>query len=208
MSSIAALYGFADYKKIYEASENEALRKKRPDPHVVREGDEVVIPDVERKTVSLATGKVHKFVVSRPKRRLRLKLAAPGDPQFAGQEYVLSVGDLKINGKVGSGNLIDEEVPPTARQAVLFLKTLNLRLELDVGGLDPSHDDDSGEAVATGLQARLGNLGFDCGAVDGNLGPKTTDALKRFQAKIMKQDSPTGEADANTSRRLRDEHGC
>lgn len=126
LSSIAALYGFADYKKIYEASENEALRKRRPDPHVVREGDEVVIPDVERKTVSLSTGKVHRFTISQPKRRLRLKLAAPGDPRLTGQEYVVSAGDLKINGKVGDGNLIDEEIPPATRQAVVVLKALNL----------------------------------------------------------------------------------
>lgn len=83
-----------------------------------------------------------------------------------------------------------------------------MRLELDIGGLDPSHDDDSGGAVATGVQARLRNLGFDCGDVDGDLGPDTTAALKRFQSKVMKQDSPSGEADANTCGKLREEHGC
>jgi peptidoglycan hydrolase-like protein with peptidoglycan-binding domain len=46
---------------------------------------------------------------------------------------------------------------------------------LVLGGLDPLH-------TVTGIQARLNNLGFHTGAVDGVIGPITRRAIRKFQA--------------------------
>src|SRR4051794_35831575 len=67
ISSIAQLYGFGDDKAIYEHPDNEELRKKRPNPNVLLEGDRVVIPDRAAKELECAAGKMHRFQVRLPR---------------------------------------------------------------------------------------------------------------------------------------------
>jgi len=50
---------------MYEVSENEKLRKLRPNPNVLFPGDEVVISQPARKTLKLETGKVYTIVTKR-----------------------------------------------------------------------------------------------------------------------------------------------
>jgi len=45
LSSIALKHGFRNWKTIYDAPENEEFRKKRPDPHLIKVGDVVMIPE-------------------------------------------------------------------------------------------------------------------------------------------------------------------
>ncbi|MGO4781865.1 peptidoglycan-binding protein, partial [Lysobacter sp. 2RAB21] len=54
--------------------------------------------------------------------------------------------------------------------------------------------------LASGLQHRLNNLGFDCGGEDGDIGDATRDALLRFQRAQGLAES--GEADEDTRARL------
>jgi len=61
--------------------------------------------------------------------------------------------------------------------------------DLRLGTIDPI-------SSISGIQSRLNNLGFDCGAVDGVLGPRTEAALRAFQQ--AHDLPPTGEADAAT----------
>ncbi len=68
---------------------------------------------------------------------------------------------------------------------------------LALGHLDPVDENE-------GVQARLNNLGFYCGKVDGIIGPHTAAALKSFQRKMGLPD--TGRADQTTRARLRDAH--
>lgn len=51
LSTIAQAEGFRDFRKLYDAQENAALRAKRPNPNLIFPGDEVVIPD--RKPVKI-----------------------------------------------------------------------------------------------------------------------------------------------------------
>jgi len=51
------------------------------------------------------------------------------------------------------------------------------------------------------LQTRLNQLGYKVGTVDGVIGPRTTDALKKFQSDNSL--SVTGTLDAQTIRKLR-----
>jgi peptidoglycan hydrolase-like protein with peptidoglycan-binding domain len=71
--------------------------------------------------------------------------------------------------------------------------------QLRLGSLDPITE-------ISGIQARLRNIGIDCGPVDGRLGPKTREALISFQKANQLQ--PTGEPDEATRARLKEAHGC
>ena len=51
------------------------------------------------------------------------------------------------------------------------------------------------------LQDRLNQLGYKVGAVDGVIGPRTTEALKKFQSDNSL--SPTGTLDIQTIKKLR-----
>ena len=70
--------------------------------------------------------------------------------------------------------------------------------ELRLGDIDPI-------TSISGVQRRLKNLGFDCGAVDGKLSTQTSEALGEFQAKHELE--VTGQPDQATRERLRTEHG-
>ena len=82
-----------------------------------------------------------------------------------------------------------------------------LSWELEVGHLDPLKDDDTDDTVVTGLQARLNNLGFFCGAVDDDHGNKTKAAVMQFQEEVLGREEPDGELDAETRDRIFNDYG-
>ena len=69
---------------------------------------------------------------------------------------------------------------------------------LDLGYLDPADE-------ITGVQARLNNLGFRSGEVNGVFGPSTEVALKDFHMKHGL--SQSGKIDEATKNKLIDVHG-
>ena len=66
LSSIAAKYGFGDWKALYDHPSNAALKKKRPNPHVLFPGDVVSIPEKEKKQARVKTGQELKLTVRGP----------------------------------------------------------------------------------------------------------------------------------------------
>ncbi len=105
-----------------------------------------------------------------------------------------------ISGKTSGDGLIECSVPPSAHRGTLVLEpgTPNEeRIELRIGYLDPIDQ-------ATGSQARLNNLGFRCGRNDGEIGPKTEQAIKNFQRSTGLKAS--GELDEATLQKLREAH--
>lgn len=202
LSEIARRYGFGDPLAVYQASENEALRKKRPDPNVLHPGDEVVIPDPKKKDVTLATSQVHKIVVKLPRRRLRIKLQDSAGEPLANMPYKLVVGAFTVEARTDGDGLLDQEIPSGEAEGRLLYGRSEHRLQ--IGALNPLADtDDDG---VTGVQARLSNLGYDPGAVDGVLGPRTAEAIEAFQR--AHQLEATGKIDDQLLSALKDEHGC
>src|SRR4051812_11756011 len=63
LSSIAQQNGFRDWNTIYNAPENAAFRKKRPNPNLIVAGDVVTIPDKKDKTVPISSGQPLKLKV-------------------------------------------------------------------------------------------------------------------------------------------------
>jgi hypothetical protein len=64
LGRIARQHGFYDWKMLWGAPENDALRAKRKEPQWIRPGDEVVIPGVQIHQVVWPTDQSHRIVLS------------------------------------------------------------------------------------------------------------------------------------------------
>jgi hypothetical protein len=198
LSSIAAQNGFADYRVIYDHPNNADFKARRPNPNIIYPGDVVFIPDKKRKTVSVPTGDVHVFQIKTSKTRFRVRI------QFGVPfTYHLDIEGAPFDGALDDGAIIDVAIPPDARKGKLSIWPNSnmdsdpLEFEVALGALDPIDE-------ASGVQARLNNLGFDCGAVDGDVGPKTEHALRAFQG--VAQLEITGQIDDPTRDAIRARH--
>lgn len=199
MNSIAALYGFPDYQVIYRDGANADLRQSRPNPNVLLPGDRVFVPEIKPPEHSCATDVKHKFVLKRSKVRLRIVLKDSDGP-MAQRPYTLSVeGGPPVDGVTDGSGLLEQPVPASAQNAELRLQRASdpksgfLVWSLQLGSLDPFDK-------VSGVQARLNNLGFFCGKVDGVAGLRTQKALRSFQEQSGLPQ--TGRIDAATSARL------
>jgi N-acetylmuramoyl-L-alanine amidase len=174
LSSIAHVYGFGSYRAIYEHPDNVAFRSKRADPAVILPGDRLVIPERAPKELTLQTGRVHRIQVRLPRTSLRLHLKDADGNAIADAPYTLEMEGQHIEGRTSREGLVDASVPASAAEALLAVTSLGLRLRLRLGALDPAD-------TVSGAQARLNNLGFGAGPVDGELGAGTRRALRLFQ---------------------------
>lgn len=203
ISSIADRYGFfAD--ALWSHPENTELRTLRKNPNVLLPGDIVFIPDKRLKEVACATGKRHRFRRRGVPVRLRLQLVGEGGAR-AGLPYRLSVGDTAWSGKTDGEGWIDVWVPPGGTHGQLVVAAESGREEeyrLAVGHLDPVSE-------ATGVSARLQNLGFFRGGVEGPSGGQPSDdlasAIAQFQA--SRSLPATGELNQSTRDALVAAHG-
>jgi hypothetical protein len=174
LASIAHGYGFRSWKAIYNAAENAQLRQKRPNPNVLYAGDEVTIPDLGTKTTTgHSTDKKHKFVVHDQRWVLRIRMKDEQGNGIGDEPYELNVDGLfPFQGKSGSDGMIEAELPGHTRAAKL--KFLGEEFDVQIGMLDPV-------SRVQGIQARLNNLGFNAGPVDGIVGKQTRRAVYDFQ---------------------------
>lgn len=154
VESIAAETGHY-WPSLWDHPENGALRGKRQSPHILRPGDELVIPRPRPKTVSVISGAQHAFRRRGIPSRLRLQVMLHWKPR-AHEKYVLIVDNKdQVEGCTDEQGFIDCPISPTACAATLEVgeggnqQTLRLRLRY----LDPIDDD-------SGVKQRLHNLGY------------------------------------------------
>jgi N-acetylmuramoyl-L-alanine amidase len=197
LSSIASDQGFSDYHVIYDHTDNQAFRDKRPHPDLIFPGDEIVIPDRVETAHECATGDSHRFTIPRVHTLARVAILETDDQPCADTPYELKWGDEVRTGRTDQDGVLEEPVPAALESATLTLTELDVEIQLRFGELDPAEE-------ATGVQARLNNLGFWCGAVDGKIGPKTQAALAAFQAAHGL--APSGALDDATRSALSDDH--
>jgi len=182
LSRIAAQYGFADYRVIYDDPANAAFKKSRPNPNVICPGDLLVIPDRRLKVLSLATGARHKVVIARPKAAVRLDMQVT-EPHF----YELVIADQTFKGKTDGKSPIEHAISPLAEKGRIDLwpavggnetkKEGFFSWELQLGHLDPP------ETIA-GVQARLANLGYYNGPIDDTESLDLHLAVAAFELKV------------------------
>ena len=201
LSKIAARYGFGDYRVLYDHPDNAELKKKRVNPNVLEPGDRIVIPDKDLKVEEgLATGKLHRFRVRRPRKELRLKLEGHDGKPLAGAAYVLDVGGERHEGTTDGDGKLEQKVPVSETTGTLTIagRVLHLRL----GHLNPL---DAADGGISGAQGRLSNLGYNPGPADGVLGRRTRTALALFQHD--EKLDVTGKLDDTTKKKLEEKHG-
>lgn len=202
------------WQTIWTHPANSKLREARVSPNVLLPGDRLTIPDRRTKFEQRATDKRHKFVRKGTPVRLRIQIlmdddtvdaasVPAGSPRplkpRANQAYTLTIDKTVYKGNTDAKGVIDIAIPPDADSGKLVIGPDRLEFDVAVGRLDPL-------TAMSGVQTRLNNLGYRCGAPDGTLNEATRSALRLFQAEYSLRQ--TSEPDAETRQKLLDVHAC
>ncbi|SRR6266851_3311587 len=200
ISSIAYENGFLP-ETLWNDPGNANLKAGRKDPNVLLPGDRVHIPEKRVREESCATDSKHAFELKGGREVLRIVLLdSDGNPR-ASLPYILKIkGGHTKSGQTNAKGLVEAPIPPNAREGELIINKggAEEHYELDLGAIDPP-------STVRGVQARLNHLGFSCGDVDGELGPRTAGAIRKFQE--SQNLSVTGEMNDDTRNALVSAHG-
>ncbi len=203
LASIAFRFGVAP-SEIWDHPDNAELRQRRADSAIMQPGDRLVVPEpAARPSFAVSPGGSHTFRARVPRHQTKLRLLHGSEPRRNKRCTVLVDGHTHALTTNGDGELV---IPlrPTSRVARVTVHDqvgdvpFDDTFEVFLGGLDPL------ESIS-GVQARLKNLGYWPGPVDGDHGPRTRRALADFQR--ARGLEVTGEADEATRSGLRDAHG-
>jgi len=196
LTSIAEQHGFRDWRHIYNDARNAEFRKKRPNPNVAFPGDRLFIPDFQEKEEKIASGRRHEFQLNAERVRLRVALRDSHNQPYVGKRFRLVADGKTVEGLTDSQGMVERPIRAGLAKAELTFWPEDPELPpgpivwtLQLGFLDPVDE-------TQGAQARLNNLGYRCGRVDGDLGLKTEAALKHYQDEHGLQ--VTGELDTAT----------
>ena len=197
ISSLAFRHGFFP-DTLWGHPDNADLKRRRRDPNVLLAGDLVAVPDLRPKEEDAATQVRHRFRRKGVPEKLRIKIEDEEGKPVASTPYEITIDGKHRRGKTDAEGWVIESIPPDARGGTLLVGKRGEEQEhqLNLGHLDPIEE-------LTGVQARLKNLGFDCG-VDGQLSDATREAIKKFQ--VERALDPTGEPDDATREQLKQEH--
>jgi hypothetical protein len=163
--ALAVQNGLESWQEIVDAPENAELKKKRPDPGILLAGDKVFIPNRVMRHEASAVDAKHPFTISRPKAWLRLAVKDANGASLAGKKYELSVDSVITKGSVPAGGIIERAVPVDADEGTLTIWLDDGTSEvwsLRIGYMDPLDE-------TSGVEARLANLGFDCGDLESSI---------------------------------------
>jgi hypothetical protein len=117
------------------------------------------------------------------------------DPQ-PNVHYVLKVGELTYDAHTDSKGRISHRIPTNIDQGTLIIDEQEIVLK--IGELAPIEE-------LTGVQARLNNLGYDCGPPTGTMNAITEEALGRFQ--VLHGLVATGKVTPDTTAKLKGIYG-
>ncbi len=200
-TSIAALYGFRHWKTVWAHPANTSLRAER-EPDMLFPGDEVSVPARTERVEEGGTAARHRFFALVASRKLHVILLGLDQKPLANAQYTLWLGDVAIaEDSTDASGALQRAIPLDAREVTLECALGAFTLE--VGALNPL--DDVADKGVSGAQGRLNNLGYDAGPIDGRLGSRTQEALRRFQ--VDQGIEASGFLDGATKAKLRSAHG-
>ena len=164
------------WQTIWQHPNNLDLRNLRQHQNILHPGDRIFIPAREVKELPKPTDQLHKFVrLGTPEKFNMQFLDYDGQPH-AGAPYILTVDGNGLSGNLDGQGWIRIPLPPDAQSGRLLvgedgkIASLNLRF----GCLDPLAD-------TSGIQARLQNLGYFGGAIDGADSDELQAAVRKFR---------------------------
>jgi LysM repeat protein len=208
LSSIARKYGFSDYKTIWNHGQNAELKKQRQNPNVIFPGDRLFIPDKEEKTESGSTEQKHRFVLKTEKLKLRLVLEDLYEKPIANAQCELRVENETFPLTTDGQGRIEKDIKPDAHSAFLTIKDSQtpiseMLIPIKIGDLNP-------EDKESGQKARLNNLGYGAGPLDGKTEEENKtlflSAIEEFQCDHgLLVDGKCGPM---TQAKLKQVHGC
>jgi Putative peptidoglycan-binding domain-containing protein len=117
--------------------------------------------------------------------------------------YELIIDGLSYKGTTDKFGILEQDVAETAQSATLNFDDISIDLILE--------KEFPTEKTIRGIQARLNNLGYNCGDVDGKAGKATKASIRAFQKDHPPLDpnsTPSGASDPKTQNKLASEHGC
>lgn len=201
--SIAFREGF-DPEFLWNHAGNSQLRARRSRPELLLPGDRLHLPErSERPSFAISPGGTHSFRAQVPQYETTIELRLRDEPR-KNLRCTLSIDGVTSEVTSDDSGKLTIKARPNARFARLVLHDVvdgvhfDEELEVELGGLDPLEE-------LSGVQARLRNLGYHPGPVDGILGPRTRQAIGRFQQAC--QLSVTEELDEATRSQLGSRHG-
>ena len=199
LSSIAFENGILE-DNLWNHPANAALRARRKDRRILLPGDRLYVPPIDPGEYDRPTDALHKFRRLSVHEKLRIVLRdSKGKPRPNLRYFLTIERKLVKQGTTSPEGLIEASILPNARDGHLHILDPHgdEHYDLHLGALDPP-------PTVSGWQARLNNLGFHCGEVDGIVGPHTRAAIRAFQ---RHKDLPiTGDLDHDTRNALVSEH--
>ncbi len=179
LAKIALQFGITDWHDIYDHDRNAAFRELRPDPSVVKAGDQLWIPKSESVVIDPPQGSEEEQVFTVdpvPPETVDIVMHDIEGNAIANKPYTLQIGAFEVEGTTDGDGRLTEEVDPLllrvgGGQVIMEGRTLSVML----GHLDPVN-------TISGIQQRLNNLGYHVGDITGDLDDTTVAAVKRFQA--------------------------
>jgi hypothetical protein len=201
--AITAREGFEDSASILEHPDNADQRRRR-NPAILDPGEDLTLPDLKPKQVSLTTGRVHKIVVSRPKAKLKVVVRTFRGGESKAEEVHLALGEGPTEAVSLVAGTLEKPLPhPLCDRASMTMKATGkhpeLRWRLRLGHLGRIESDE-------GALARLRNLGYLRRVSDEAQSRERRSAIEEFQADHGLMLS--GELDDDTRTKLEEIYGC
>lgn len=182
LPSIAVLYKFADWRRIWNLPENTKLRSLR-DPNILLPGDMVFVPPKKPREVSITTELKHRFRLKGNLVWVRIVLEDEEHRPRPNLKYTLSFTNTNLvfeNVTKGDG-LIEIRIPTNLQEGYLRVRDLDdpetpeELHRLYINHLDPVED-------ISGLVSRLRNLEYTEASHDESEKVKIEIAVRQFQA--------------------------
>ncbi|MBK6534564.1 MAG: hypothetical protein IPF99_34930 [Deltaproteobacteria bacterium] len=130
------------WETVWNAPENGELRRRREHPNILNPGDEVFVPELRIRSVTLPTGRVHTFKRRGVPSRFRLRcLDWDGKPR-ASVRWLLELDTgWQKTGETDADGWVETPLMPDARRGRLVLEDDEGEIDtihLFLGSLDPS----------------------------------------------------------------------
>jgi hypothetical protein len=173
VSRIAAKYGFSSFKSIWNHPNNADLKAARQTPNVLLPGDTLFIPDRETRVEAKPTDQRHRFVVHRDPLILILVLKDNDYQAISNSKCELQVESACSEMTTDGTGLLQERIGSQDENGRLVIT--QTEMDLRIGDLNPFDS-------TTGHRARLNNLGYKAGTVEGEVDPEQfRSAVEEFQ---------------------------
>jgi hypothetical protein len=202
LASVAYARGFFP-DTIWSADANASLREKRRDGYTLAAGDEIVIPDKQPKRLAAIAGRKHIFRRKGVPEEFHLQLLDVTGKPRSGLVCTLTIDGVESSVTSDGDGKIRAFIAPDAHAAEVRVGKRE-RYKLQLGKLPPFDS-------TAGMQARLRNLGHDCGSdFRGELGIGTQAALAQFLRATGVEPPATWDdaAVASAAEQIRTAYGC